>query len=96
MDTTSPHNSIVWSLGYRLSTLRTTLNAVNTLPGEGITSDLYYPPAKQNGAFGSRHAGGSQFLFGDGRVTFVSENIDRVSYNALATRAGADLDQGGY
>lgn len=96
MDTTSPHNAIVWSLGYRLSTLRTTVNAVNTPPGEGITSDLYYPPAKQNGAFGSRHPGGAQFLFGDGRVTFVSDNIDRVSYNALATRAGADTDQGDY
>jgi prepilin-type N-terminal cleavage/methylation domain-containing protein/prepilin-type processing-associated H-X9-DG protein len=95
MDTISPHNAIVWSLGFRLSTLRTTLNAVNTLPGEGITSDLY-PPSKQNGAFGSRHAGGAQFLFGDGRVAFVSENIDRVSYNALATRAEADIYQGDY
>ena len=34
------------------------------------------PNAECNTCFGSRHAGGTQFLMGDGAVRFVSENID--------------------
>ena len=33
--------------------------------------------------FKSRHAGGSQFVFGDGSVQFVSENIDQATYEKL-------------
>ena len=33
--------------------------------------------------FKSRHVGGAQLLFGDGRVQFVSENIDRATYQRL-------------
>jgi prepilin-type processing-associated H-X9-DG protein len=32
------------------------------------------------------HAGGAQFLFADGSVHFVSENISTVIYAALAGR----------
>ncbi len=37
-------------------------------------------------SFGSQHVGGAQFLFGDGSVRFVSENISTVVYTALAGR----------
>lgn len=37
--------------------------------------------------FGSRHPGGSHFLWGDGRVTRVSENIDTEEYRMLARRS---------
>ena len=37
--------------------------------------------------FKSRHAGGSQFVMGDGSVQFVSQNIDMVTYNALGGKA---------
>ena len=37
--------------------------------------------------FSSYHPGGVHFLFGDGRVRFISENIDLGLYQALATRA---------
>ena len=34
--------------------------------------------------FKSRHTGGAQFLFGDGAVRFISDNIDHVNYNRLS------------
>ncbi len=36
--------------------------------------------------FASRHPGGSNFLWGDGRVTLLSENISRAEYQRLARR----------
>lgn len=39
-------------------------------------------------SFRSRHTGGANFAFGDGRVTFVSETVDLNTYRALATRQG--------
>ncbi|HAH45693.1 DUF1559 domain-containing protein [Gimesia sp.] len=38
-------------------------------------------------AAGSYHTGGAHFVFGDGRVKFLSENIDMGLYRALSTRA---------
>jgi prepilin-type N-terminal cleavage/methylation domain-containing protein/prepilin-type processing-associated H-X9-DG protein len=80
-----------WTLGARhLSAMRSTDNPLNTVPGTGVTVvDLY--GYKANGAFGSRHAGGAMFVYGDGHVVFVSENIDLTTYRALATRAGKEV-----
>ena len=50
-------------------------------------SECQYGPC-WNGAFGSNHAGGGHFCFADGHVTFISDNIDTDSYEALATYAG--------
>ena len=36
--------------------------------------------------FKSRHTGGAQFLFGDGSVHFLSENIDFDTYNNLGAK----------
>ena len=36
--------------------------------------------------FRSRHAGGAQFLLGDGSVRFISENIDHPTYQAVGGR----------
>jgi prepilin-type N-terminal cleavage/methylation domain-containing protein len=41
--------------------------------------------------FGSDHEGGAFFLFMDGQVKFLSENIDSTTYRALSTRAGNEL-----
>ncbi|MFH1301017.1 MAG: DUF1559 domain-containing protein [Planctomycetota bacterium] len=38
-------------------------------------------------AAGSYHVGGAQFVLGDGRVRFLSENIDMALYRAISTRA---------
>jgi len=46
----------------------------------------------------SNHPGGAMFAFGDGRVEFLSENVDLQIYWALGTRAGPvdDLNKGSY
>jgi prepilin-type N-terminal cleavage/methylation domain-containing protein/prepilin-type processing-associated H-X9-DG protein len=69
------------------SALRTTKNAMNTPPGEGIVR-LESWGSKNNGAFGSEHAGGGcNFLLADGSVDFLVESIDQAVYDDMATIA---------
>jgi prepilin-type processing-associated H-X9-DG protein len=89
VDVHTRDGSVVWSLGYRYSLFRTTKNPMNTPPGLGIVSNVY--GRKLNGAFQSRHPGGTLFAFGDGHVSFLSENIQQVTYESLATRAGGEV-----
>ncbi len=42
-------------------------------------------------AAGSYHKGGAQFVFGDGSVHFLSENMDMSTYRAFYTRAGGEV-----
>lgn len=90
IETHTLNNSLVWSLGYRYSTLRTTKNTLNTISGDGSEVSTVYEQ-ELNGAFQSNHSGGAQFAFGDGHVTFVSDDISTLVYNAMATRAGDDF-----
>jgi prepilin-type N-terminal cleavage/methylation domain-containing protein/prepilin-type processing-associated H-X9-DG protein len=92
VDTSTLNGALVWNLGYRHSSLRSTKNPINTPPGFPIYSDLYN--RKLNGAFQSKHPGGAQFLFGDGHVTLVSESISQAAYDALATRGGSEVITG--
>jgi prepilin-type N-terminal cleavage/methylation domain-containing protein/prepilin-type processing-associated H-X9-DG protein len=86
----TPNSSNVWLIGSRhTDTLRSTENPLNTRPGTGITTNLYN--TQVNGAFGSRHAGGALFGFGDGHVQFISDNISLPLYKALSTRAGGEI-----
>ncbi len=91
----TPHSLNYWSCGWRhFSCMRSTENPLNTPPGTGSV-DALYPPARWNGAFGSRHPGGSTFVFGDGHVRMLSEGIDLNTYRALSTRAGGEvIDEG--
>ena len=41
--------------------------------------------------FKSRHPGGANFCLADGSVRFIDEDIDFQLYNALGTRAGAEI-----
>jgi hypothetical protein len=40
--------------------------------------------------FASKHGGGTHFALGDGSASFVSEDIDFVLYQALASRDGGE------
>jgi prepilin-type N-terminal cleavage/methylation domain-containing protein/prepilin-type processing-associated H-X9-DG protein len=48
-----------------------------------------------NGVFASNHPSGAQFVFGDGHVEFIADNIDLDTYQNLSTIAGApgDMDK---
>jgi prepilin-type N-terminal cleavage/methylation domain-containing protein/prepilin-type processing-associated H-X9-DG protein len=82
------HGVNMWTKASRFQTcLRTTVNSLNTPPGTGTYQDDTGggPSALHNGAFGSQHPTGSNFVFADGHVTFLSENIDTPTYQALST-----------
>ncbi len=76
-----------WSSPYPGSTAATTGVDFNPhdLADDGIyDSDWLY-------SFRSDHVGGVQFVFVDGSVHFLSENIDATLLNSLATRAGGEV-----
>ena len=81
-NTTNPNR---WGYFSRhFATFRSTENPINTKPGTGIQF------SGSNAAFGSYHIGGAQFVFGDGRVEFLSENISLPVFRALSTRNGGE------
>ena len=84
----------VWSLSTRaVNCHRDTSNPLNSPLGQppGGVLDNAYRELDENGAFGSEHSGGANFSFGDGRVEFISDNIDMNVYQALSTRAGGEV-----
>ena len=87
----------LWSRAERhLDSLRTADNAINTPPGLGVVHKKRAGPSQQyaaNGSFGSKHAGGANFHFGDGHVEFITEGIDQPTYVAYSTRASIELTE---
>lgn len=59
--------------------LRTTTNPLNTLPGAGVVIE------RRNGAFASFHPAGGNFVYGDGHVGFLSEQIELQVYRDFST-----------
>jgi prepilin-type processing-associated H-X9-DG protein len=45
-------------------------------------------------AFGSGHPAGANFVFGDGSVRFVADEVDMITYQALSTRRGSEVIAG--
>ena len=82
--------SNIWSFAARhADSMRTTLNPINTPTGMGSIVEIGATTGS-NSALSSRHPGGANFAFGDGHVTFLSEDIDIASYRALSTIALED------
>lgn len=89
-------SSNIWARSERhLDGMRTTDNLVNTPPGLGITHrkrDDPLGPYMANGGFASRHPRGANFVFADGHVDFISEDIDRDTYWAFASRSSQEIN----
>ncbi len=43
------------------------------------------------GGFGSSHTGGAEFVFADGAVQFLSQNIDQITFERLGNRADGEM-----
>jgi len=57
----------------------------------GVPMNAPVPGSGLSHAFWSMHEGGCFFLFADGQVRFLSENIDATTYAALGTIKGNEL-----
>ena len=71
--------------------------AGDTYVGAGVESSMYDASYSMNSqlrivhVFGSQHEGGGFFLFTDGQVRFLSENIDFSTYRYLMTKANNEV-----
>jgi prepilin-type N-terminal cleavage/methylation domain-containing protein/prepilin-type processing-associated H-X9-DG protein len=82
------NNWAPWAFGAVYESMRSTYNSVNELPGQGTV--VTHSWGNENGAFGSEHPGGANFVLIDGHVEFISDDIDITIYRALGTIAGND------
>ena len=57
----------------------------------GADGDATDPALLQVGGFASAHTGGSHFLFGDGSVRFLSQNIAQPIFQSLLNRGDGQL-----
>lgn len=61
-------------------TVAATMDRINSLQANPAVDWTF---EEQSKLFGSHHVGGCHFLFGDGSVRFLSENIDKYVYQSL-------------
>lgn len=81
-------NSNIWSNGNRGNLLRSTANPMNTSAGGWPTiSNGTAATDVTFGCFESYHPGGANFGFGDGHIAFLTDGIDRDTYQWLSTRS---------
>ena len=71
------------------SSFRVTANPLNFPATQSIVPRHNAVPG--NGGFASNHAGGANFVYMDGHVAFLDENIDIDTYRALSTRDGGEI-----
>jgi prepilin-type N-terminal cleavage/methylation domain-containing protein/prepilin-type processing-associated H-X9-DG protein len=78
-----------------LSCLRSSNNPLNTASGSGgqqtiSPCGIANLPSNATGGFASRHPSGANFAFGDGHMSYLSNQIDFPTYQALSTIAGSE------
>jgi prepilin-type N-terminal cleavage/methylation domain-containing protein/prepilin-type processing-associated H-X9-DG protein len=88
-----------WVSGTR-DTLRNTGSPINSaVPAGAVVAGI---PAPRNanvltvGGFGSAHAGGANFVFGDGTVRYLSDSISLQVLRQLGHRADGELPAGAF
>lgn len=54
---------------------------------------VHVPNGTRDDSFASKHPGGVQFAFCDGSVSFISENVDMVTFGNLADKADGNVVQ---
>ncbi len=69
-------------------------NYVLSHAGEAYGGPGAPPPEANN--FSSNHVRGSNFVFADGHVRFLTASVDYVTHTALSTRAGSESISGDY
>ena len=79
--------AMTWTHGIRRATLRSTAQPMN----QPLAAWYGAVGAAEDAYFGSHHPGGAHFSFGDGHVSFLSENIDGDTYKWLSTRADNEV-----
>ncbi len=72
--------------GYSFAGTGTLLNRHNDPAAGSVTARL--------SGFRSDHPGGAGFVFGDGSVSFLADDIDPAVYKGFGTRAGGELTGG--
>jgi len=81
----------VWTTAGRVvDSMRTTQMPLNT-PAALYFPSPNYPPQKLCGCFSSYHPGGGNFVYVDGHVSFISDDVSKGAYQAASTyRGGSD------
>jgi len=105
LDSHTIDSNNIWSRSERhLDGMRTTDNPVNTPAGpefEDITTNhrkRVAPdrPYYATGSFGSKHPQGANFVFADGHVDFLSDDIDSETYEEFGSRASQEKSSSDY
>lgn len=72
-----------------------TTNFQGAITSMKLNSTQFQPTSpnsyQQNMGFSSRHVGGGLFLFADGKVQFMTQNIDFATYNYLGNKADGNV-----
>jgi prepilin-type N-terminal cleavage/methylation domain-containing protein/prepilin-type processing-associated H-X9-DG protein len=83
-----------WAFGALYESMRSTFNPLNSPPGKPVSASVAHGNVAttgwgaENGAFGSEHAGGANFVFVDAHVEYISDDIDLTVYQNYGSIAG--------